>query len=185
MPRATSGLRPAATSQRVAPLKGRRSLPIPKGMSQLPPEDQPDVFWIGPVEPTPIIEDDDPRFTEERAAWSKAGSKAQALHSSDELLSGIRDPDWRVRHESIDRLKARWPDDARTLPALLELAERDPEWRVRSGAMMAVGDFDKERVAPTARRGLHDAQHEVRWAANFTLFQFGLSDTPDLPEAGG
>jgi HEAT repeat protein len=149
-------------------------------MRQLPPEDQPDEIWIGPVGPIPIIEADDPRFTEERAAWSKARARAQALHSEDELLSGVRDSDWRVRHESIDRLKARWHDDPRTLPALLDLAEHDPEWRVRSTATMALASFDRHRVVPVLRRGLEDPNERVRWAANFELYQFGLSDFPDL-----
>ena len=149
-------------------------------MSQLPPQDQPDDFWVGPVGPIPITEDDDPRFADERAAWSKARARAQALHSADELQSGVRDDDWRVRHESIDRLVARWPRESRTLPALLELAEHDPEWRVRSAAKMVLTDFDPDIAAPLVRRGLHDPSEEVRWASNFVLFQFGHSDSPDL-----
>lgn len=98
-------------------------------MTSLPPEDQPDVVWIGSVGPIPIIEDDGPRFVEERAAWSKARAKAQALHSADELVSGVHDPDWRVRFESIDRLVARWPNDPRTLVALIQLAENVPSGR--------------------------------------------------------
>jgi hypothetical protein len=45
-------------------------------MQDLPPEDQPDEVWIGPVGPIPIIDEDDPRFEEERAAWSAANRKA-------------------------------------------------------------------------------------------------------------
>ena len=55
-------------------------------MNDLPPEDQPDVVWVGPVGPIPIHYQDDPRFEEERAAWSHARKKAQALHSAEELL---------------------------------------------------------------------------------------------------
>jgi HEAT repeat protein len=151
-------------------------------MTSLPPEDQPDVVSIGPVGPIPIIDDDDPRFAEERAAWSSATAKAQALHSADELVSGLHDPDWRVRHESIDRLVARWPDDPRTLPTLLELAEHDPVWQVRSAATMPLTRFDPERVVPVARGVMEDSVAEVRWAANFVLFQFGLADSPDINE---
>jgi HEAT repeat protein len=153
-------------------------------MTEQPPEDQPDVFSIGPVGPIPIIEDDDPRFVDERASWSRARAKAQALHSADELLSGVVDLDWRVRHESIDRLKARWHDDARTLPALLEVAERDEEWRVRGRAMMALCDFEIDRVEATARRGLGDESEDVRWSSNFVLFQARLSDSPNLTPSG-
>jgi hypothetical protein len=82
-------------------------------VKELPPEDQPDTFSIGPVGPIPIIHDDDPRFAEDRAAWSAARRKAQAMHSADELVRGIGDPEWRVRHEVVDRLIARASDDSR------------------------------------------------------------------------
>jgi len=151
-------------------------------MSSLLPEDQPDVVWIDPVGPIPIIEDDDPRFVEERAAWSKARAKAQALHSADELVSGVHDSDWRVRHESIDRLVARWPDDPRPLASLLQLAEHDPAWQVRSEATIPLIRFDPDRVEPAVRRVLKDPVGDVRWAANFVLFQFGLSDSLEATE---
>jgi hypothetical protein len=100
------------------------------------------------------------------------------LHSADELLSGVHDPNWRVRHESIDRLKARWHDDARTLP-------RSWSWlsMTRNGAFgvrqrWPLGYFDRDRVVPVLRRGLEDSNQEVRWAANLELY--GLSDSPDL-----
>jgi hypothetical protein len=41
-------------------------------MNELPPDDQPDVVGVGPVGPIPIHYEDDPRFEEERAAWSHA-----------------------------------------------------------------------------------------------------------------
>jgi hypothetical protein len=100
-------------------------------VSELPLEDRPDSIWIGPVDPIPVHYEDDPRFEDERAAWSSARKKAQALHTADELLDGVTDSDWRVRFESVDRLAARWHDDSRTLPALLELAEHDLVWQVR------------------------------------------------------
>jgi len=73
----------------------------------LQPEDQPERIEIGEVGPIPIIDDDDPRFEAERAAWLAATSKAQGLHSAEELLARVRDPDWRVRFGSVDRLVAR------------------------------------------------------------------------------
>jgi HEAT repeat protein len=147
-------------------------------MNELPPEDQPDVVWVGPVGPIPIHYEDDPRFEEERAAWSHANKKAQALHSAEELLGGVVDDDWRVRYESIDRLAARWHDDPRTLPVLLDVAEHDSVWQVRSIATMRLGDFDPDAVVSVARRGLSDPSGDVRWSANFVLFQFGLSKWP-------
>jgi HEAT repeat protein len=147
-------------------------------MTDLPPEDRPDEIWIGPIGPIPIIDEDDPRFVEERAAQSTANRKAQALHSADELLEGVRDKDWRVRHESVDRLVARWSKDARTVDALIELASADPAWQVRSKAMMRLDEFDLERVEPTLQAGLDDPHEDVRWSARFILFQLGLIDEP-------
>jgi HEAT repeat protein len=150
-------------------------------MNEVPPEDQPDVVWVGPVGPIPIHYEGDPRFEDERVAWSEARRRAQALHSAEELLEGVTDDDWRVRFESVDRLAARWHDDERTLPALLVLTEHDPVWQVRDRGMMRLLDFDRGAVVPTARRGLNDPSADVRWSANFVLFQFGLSGS--LPEA--
>jgi HEAT repeat protein len=147
-------------------------------MNELPPEDQPDVVCLGPVGPIPIHYEDDPRFEEERAAWSHARRKAQALHSAEKLLEGVVDDDWRIRFESIDRLAARWHDDPRTLPALLDVAEHDSVWQVRSSATMRLVDFDPDAVVAVARRGLSDPSDDVRWSANFVLFQFGLSKSP-------
>lgn len=77
-------------------------------MDDLPREDDPDV----------IIKPDDPRLAAERTAWA-ATRKAQALHSAEEVLAGLSDDDWHVRHESSDRLKARWHDDPRTFPRIV------------------------------------------------------------------
>jgi hypothetical protein len=153
-------------------------------MNELPPEDQPDVVSIGPVGPMPIHYEDDPRLEDERASWSEARKKARALHSAEEPLEGVADDDWKVRFESVDRLAARWHDDARTLPTLLELTEHDPAWQVGDRGMMRLLDFDRDSVVPTAWRGLNDPSADVRWSVNFVLFQFGLSDSPDAtPEA--
>jgi hypothetical protein len=80
------------------------------------PHDQPDAIDIGPVHGIPIIDPDDPRFQSERHAWSEARARAQAMHSADELLQGLRDDDWMVRFEVVDRLVARAHDDERTVP---------------------------------------------------------------------
>jgi HEAT repeat protein len=147
-------------------------------MNELPPEDQPDVVWVGPVGPIPIHYEDDPRFGDERVTWSNARKKAQGLHSVEQLLDGVTDKDWTIRFESVDRLAARWHDDRRTLPALLELAEHDPVWQVRARGTMRLVDFDRDAVVPIARRVLSDPSADVRWSANFVLFQFGLSNSP-------
>lgn len=142
---------------------------------EIPPEDQPDVVYIGPVGPIPIGYEDDPRSEDERAAWSAATKKAQALHTADELLSGMQDPDWRVRFECIDRLIARWKDDPRTADAVSTAATEDSSLEVRAAAMMRMGVFDPTQVRPILRSGLRDPEEEVRWAAQFVLNQLGLS----------
>jgi HEAT repeat protein len=138
------------------------------------PEDEPDVIYVGPVGPIPIIDDDDPRFEQERAAWSAATTKAQSLLSTEELLSGLRDPDWRVRHDCIDRIVARWKDDPRTVDAVLKAAAEDPAWQVRDNAMMRLREFDRERVRPVLLSGLRDTSEDVRWSAQYVLEQLGL-----------
>jgi HEAT repeat protein len=144
-------------------------------MSKLPPEDQPDAIWIGPIGPIPVVDDDDPRFEEERVAWSVARAKAQALHSADELLAGLNDPDWRVRHESVDRLVARWKNDPRTVDAVLKAAATDPVWQVRAAAVMRVSDFEPDRVRQILLSALQDGHQEVRWSAKYVLGQLGLA----------
>jgi HEAT repeat protein len=137
----------------------------------LPREDQPDNIDIGPVRGIPIIHDDDPRFAEERAAWSRAGAGAQAMHSADALLGGLRDDDWMVRHEVIDRLVARAGDDPRTGPALI-VAAGDSSWEVRSAAVMQLGHFGAALVE-RVRAALTDEHPEVRDSAGLALEMLG------------
>jgi HEAT repeat protein len=147
-------------------------------MADLPPEDGPDEIRIGPIGPIPIIDEDDPRFVEERAAQSVANRKARALHSADELLEGIRDADWRVRHGCVPRLVARWKDDPRTLDAILQTAGSDESWQVRDAAVMRMTEFEPQAVETTLRICLEDEHEDVRWSARFILFQLGLTDDP-------
>ena len=144
----------------------------------LPPEDQPDTINIGPVLGIPIFHDDDPRLADERAAWSAARKTAQALHTTDELLGGLHHQDWRVRHESVDRLIARGRDDPRTLLSLLEVAAEDPAWEVRDAVVMGLCKFEAAEVEPVLRRCMSDDHAEVRWSAAFSLSQLGLVDPP-------
>jgi HEAT repeat protein len=142
------------------------------GVTTLPPEDQPDAIDIGPVRGIPIIEPDDPRFDSERRAWSEARSKAQAMHSADELLRGLRDDDWMVRFEVIDRLIARAADDERTVPALVVAAD-DPVVAVRETVVMRLGRFSDERAVVAIHRALLDEDADVRSAAEYALGQVG------------
>ena len=142
-------------------------------MSKLPPEDQPDAIWIGPVGPIPIFHDDDPRLGEDRAAWSAARTKAQAMYSTEELLKGLTDSEWRVRHEVVDRLIARGRDDPRTLPALLRIAQKDAAWQVRDKIIMRLHEFEPDPVCAVLQAALSDPNPNVRRAAKYSLDQLG------------
>lgn len=142
-------------------------------MATLPPEDQPDELRIGPIS-IPIIEDDDPRYLDEQAAWSSARRIAQALHSWDELKGGIQHPDWRVRYEATGRLAARWPDHPGTLPRLLALATTDVRAEVRDGAVLRLVDFPTHAVQTALEVAAHDSDPDVRWSANYALAQHEL-----------
>jgi hypothetical protein len=85
-------------------------------LSDLPPEDQPENFDSGPIQGISIHFDDDPRFEADRLARTSARQKAQAMHTVDDLLAGLMDDDWRVRHEVVDRLIARGVRTAALLP---------------------------------------------------------------------
>src|SRR5437870_6204070 len=53
-----------------------------------------------------------PRFMADQAAWHEPRAHAQAMVTVDEHLASLGDPDWRCRHEVIDRLVARGKNDA-------------------------------------------------------------------------
>ena len=147
-------------------------------MNPLPPDDQPHVVRVGPVT-VPIIDDDDPRFEDERRAWSSARSRAAAMHTADELLAGVEDDDWRVRDEAIPRLAARARDDERTPQALIRLLEADPTWEVRGSAAMTLSSFESPRVTKALLAAENDPHPDVRWSVQFALCQFGLRPRPD------
>jgi len=138
-------------------------------VSDLPPEDQPDTIDIGPVQDIPVHYEDDPRLGEERAIWSAARAKAQAMHSADELVAGLDDPDWRVRHEVVDRVAARWKDDPRTLVALTRSLANDAAWQVRDAAAMALAWFSPPEVVPALQTALSDPNEKVRESAACSL----------------
>lgn len=142
-------------------------------MAELPPEDQPDTIDIGPVRGIPVHYEDDPRFEEGRAQWSVAVAKAQALHSADELLTGLRDPDWRVRYEVVDRVAARWKDDPRTPEALAKALAEDEASEVRDAAAMALGWFSPSVAVPALREALTDRSEDVRESAALSLAFLG------------
>jgi hypothetical protein len=147
---------------------------------ELPPEDGPDEIWIGPVGPIPVHYDDDPRLVDDQAAWSEARARAQAMHSPDELLEGLVDPDWRVRHEVVDRLiaRARAREDHRTLPALLKALAEDPAWQVRDAVAIRMSGFEPHVVLPSLLAACGDNHPEVRWSVEFAINQLGGPPAP-------
>ena len=172
--RATPKLNPSAAG-RVEPaqvLQHRATLAV----VELPAEDRPHINIAGIC--IPVVEDDDPRVAVDRAAWSAARRAAQALHSADELLWGLRHHSWRVRHESVARLVARCRDDERTLPALLQTAARDRSWQVRDAVIWGLMELDTGAVLPVLQAAAHDVHEEVRWSARFALFQRKLGPYP-------
>lgn len=149
-------------------------------MSALPPEDRADEIWIGPVGPIPVHYDDDPRLADDRAAWSQATARAQAMHSADELLAGMVEGDWRVRHEVVDRLVARAAGDGRTVPALLRALAGDPAWQVRDKVAMRMTDFSDDRVLRALLAARDDPHSEVQWSVQYALGQ--LEVDPDAEQ---
>jgi HEAT repeat protein len=97
------------------------------------------------------------------------------LHSPDELLSGLRDTDWRVRHEKVDRLVARAKNDPRTLRALIQAADSDESWQVRETVVMTLPDFLLREVLGALRVATEDEHPEVRRSAAYSLNQLGAS----------
>lgn len=143
---------------------------------QLPPEDRPDTIDVGPVKGIAIFDEDDPRLEQDRDLWAVASRKAQALHTTDELLSGLHDDDWRVRHESVDRLVARGKDDPRTLPALIAAGLSDKAWQVRDAAVMRLMDFRCTDSTSALQQAQHDPHPEVRESATYCLEQIGAPE---------
>ena len=147
-------------------------------MTDLPPEDRPDEIWIGPIGPIPIIDEDDPRFVEERALSQQRTGRPRR---STRRMSSSRES------ETKTGVCAMNPSIASSLDGANTHAPSTPSsnWQVliRLGrfaarAMMRLDEFDLERVEPTLQGGLDDRHEDVRWSARFILFQLGLIDEP-------
>jgi HEAT repeat protein len=135
------------------------------------PDDRPDTIDVGPVVGIPIIDDDDPRFENERRARSAATAKAQAMHTTDALLDGLRDDDWMVRYEVVDRLTAHGKNDPRTLPALLEAAS-DVEPAVRDAVVMRLCEFSDPEAFAGIKHARNDPDEDVRSSAEHAIGQW-------------
>jgi HEAT repeats len=166
----------ALSSCGVPPCADRASL-VPV---ELPAEDRARTTAVAPIDGVPAPAEDDLGRADETSAWSAATRLAQALHSADELLWGLRHHDWHVRHQSVDRLIARGQRDGRTLPALLEAAVRDRAGEVRRAVVMRLSDLDPAAVLPVLQAAAHDCDRSVRWAARLALFQKGFGSDPGV-----
>jgi HEAT repeat protein len=149
-----------------------------------PPQGEPkegDELWFGLVGPIRVSDADSP----ERTAQAAAGRVAQAAHSWDDLASLVRShPDHRVREQAIPRLRARFPDDTKTLDVLVG-ASVDGDAGVRESAVFALEDL-RGRDAPAAADAiaarLSDAVFEVRLSAAQALHFLGDDRAPEDPE---
>jgi HEAT repeat protein len=106
-------------------------------------------------------------------AAAAGAARAQKLITVDEHLDALRSErdEW-VRYEIVPRLEARGREDARTVPALLDLLANDPSAVVRDAAAMAlVGHLEREGVADGLTHALADEDADVRWSAAYGLSQ--------------
>lgn len=149
-----------------------------------PPHGEPkegDELWFGLVGPIRVSDAHSP----ERTAWAAAGRVAQAAHSWEDLASLVRShPDHQVRMQAIPPLRARFPEDERTLDVLVG-ASVDGDARVRESAIFALEDL-RGRAAPLAADAiaarLNDALLDVRLSAAQALHFLGDDRAPDDPE---
>jgi len=141
-------------------------------MTDLPPDDQPDEIWIGPIGPIPVHYADDPRLEAERAEWQRAAGIADALTTPDELLVGLTDDNWRVRLWVIDRVVARAGKDPQVISALIERLRIDPVWQVRDRAAVALVELPcDQRIIDALIAAGSDESEDVRESAAYALEQ--------------
>jgi HEAT repeat protein len=138
-----------------------------------------DELWVGLIGPIRVSDE----MTPEREAANKAGRVAQAAHSLDDLVSLVRShPNPLVRRQAIPRLRARFPDEPRTLLAL-RAASTDEDARVRDIAVRELGDVKDPSAAEFIAARLGDVDFQVRLSAAQTLTFIGDARAPTDPEA--
>lgn len=135
-------------------------------------QDDADVIWIGPVGPIPVFHDDDFRLAEDRERGRVTAAAADAMHTAEELLHGMRHDDPDVRWRVVARLIARWGSDERTLPTLLTALATDASAAVRDTVAMSLLAFPEDpRVQDALNSALQDLDEDVRWSAEYCLTQ--------------
>jgi HEAT repeat protein len=125
-------------------------------------------FFIGPIGPIPVRDDDDPAAVAGALAARSVGSMLVA----DELLEAIADPDPQIRFRAVERLAARHPDDARTVPALIA-ALSDSAWEVRDSAAQALWNLRDPSAREALANALDDSVDDVGWTAATALRELG------------
>ncbi len=148
------------------------------GTSRQPPENQPDAIWVGPVGPIPVFHSDDFRLEADRRAGEAAAAVADALHTPDELLAGLRH---QSRGSMAGRTSTRCPGAQRCQdrPGTPQSLGGNPSWKVRDQVDMSLTGFVEPRVVKALRLALNDENEEVRWAAEYALAQLGATEHGD------
>lgn len=108
---------------------------------------------IGDVE-IPLRPQGDPRFDRLDAIRRRDIRAAQEMTTEDELLRGLRHGSPIVRAEAVVRLAARFANDRRTPPALIEILAHDPVGDVRFMAAVRLQPFASD---PRVRAALQSA----------------------------
>lgn len=157
-------------------------LPLP---DDLPWEDQADLeevhntpsMMIGDIE-VPVRIPGDPRYDLLDAIRRRDLRVAQGMVTAEELHAGLRHGSETVRGEAVIRLRARHPEDRRTIPALIEMLKHDPSSDVRFLTAMQLGHFaDDQRVQNAlAAASKSDPAADVRDEADWVLSQLEHED---------
>ncbi|MFC5503193.1 HEAT repeat domain-containing protein [Lysinimonas soli] len=138
----------------------------------MPDDEPPDEIYIGPVGPIPIRDVDPVGQTQDR----DDAAVADALHSAEELQSGMHHERAGVRHRVVDRLVARGFDHPNTIPTLLAVLANDPDPMPRFMVAMVLYKFgpDERIVQALIVAMKNDPDHDVRAEAMYSLDQLGL-----------
>jgi HEAT repeat protein len=137
-----------------------------------------DSIHIGPIGPIPVVSENDPRRVDAIAA----ARIAQRATTCDELIELVLGHENAItRMEAVPRLKARFPEDAGALVALLS-AVRDSDEGVRCAAISAVSDLNLPQAPELLFEALRDPEPDVRFFAAIGLQKLNDPRAPEDPE---
>lgn len=99
------------------------------------------------------------------------------MTTADELHDGLRHGSDIVRGEVLIRLRAKHPDDHRTVPAIIATLKHDQSQDVRFLAAMQLRHFADERAREALKAAMQsDPAEVVRDEAGWALSFLGASD---------